>query len=269
MKDALIVTALSILPRKRGAWIMGWFARTRVSRWITGWFVRAYGLNMDEASEPTSAYATLEQLFTRTLKPDARPIDPTPEVIVSPVDGTVAAVGMAQNGHISLTPHRTLDLNELLGTTTDEALDAVVIYLSPKDYHRVHYPREGVIRRWAYIPGSLWPVFPAAVRKVNNLFSRNERALVHIESSEGPIQVVMVGAFGVGRMSLACCDLLTNTGGNATQEAFAEPIPAERGAHLGTFHLGSTVVIVVPAGQWNWELTIGQSLKMGQPIGRC
>ena len=247
---------------------MGWFARTRASRMITGLFVKIYGLNMDEASEPQSSYKTLEQLFTRTLKPGARPIDSAEDVIVSPVDGTVAAVGTSKGGEIPLTPQRTLNLQQLLNHHDTEEQDAVVIYLSPKDYHRVHVPREGKLTRWAYIPGTLWPVFPAAVRKVQNLFSRNERAVVEIESSEGPIQVVMIGAFGVGRMSLACCDIITNTGGMATQALLDSPVSNARGDHLGTFHLGSTVVIVTPKGRWNWELTVGQSLRMGQTIGR-
>ena len=246
---------------------MGWFARTKLSRKITQWFIKTYGLNMDEASAPVESYATLEALFTRTLHPDARPIDHDKESLVSPVDGQVAAVDTSIQGEIPLTPNRSLNLSRLLEDHASEERDAIVLYLSPKDYHRVHVPREGRISRWAYIPGSLWPVFPAAVRKVKGLFSRNERALVRIESDQGPIDVVMIGAFGVGRMSLACCDLLTNTGGKATQTQLSDPLPCERGEHLGTFHLGSTVVLVTPKGHWNWSVKVGESVKMGQLIG--
>ena len=92
-------------------------------------------------------------------------------------------------------------------------------------------------------------------------------ALTAASFEQGPIDVVMIGAFGVGRMSLACCDLLTNTGGKATQTQLSDPLPCERGEHLGTFHLGSTVVLVTPKGHWNWSVKVGESVKMGQLIG--
>ena len=246
---------------------MGWFARTRLSRWITSAFIQIYGLNMDEASEPVESYQSLEALFTRTLKEGARPIHSNPSTMVSPVDGKVAAVGCSQDGQIPLAPGRTLDLSELLGETHDDERDAVVIYLSPKDYHRVHVPREGTITRWAYIPGTLWPVFPAAVRKVRGLFSRNERAVVQIKTDQGTMDVALIGAFGVGRISLACCDLLTNTGGKARKEELNEPMPCARGAHLGTFHLGSTIVLVTPKNHWTWTVKPGEAVQLGQPIG--
>jgi phosphatidylserine decarboxylase len=267
MKDALIVSALSIFPRKRGAWIMGWFARTGLSRLIVTAFVKIYGLNMDEADQPMSAYTTLNALFTRTLKPGARPVDPDPTALTSPVDGTIAAVGPAPKGQIDLGDGQTLDLSQLLGAALPEPREAIVIYLSPKDYHRVHVPCTGDVTRWAYIPGSLWPVFPAAVRRVKGLFSRNERALIQIDGVHGPVSVVMVGAFGVGRISLACCDLLTNTGGTAAENTLTTPQPVQAGDALGVFHLGSTVVLVLPGGI-RWSVSAGDSVKMGQSLGR-
>ena len=92
-----------------------------------------------------------------------------------------------------------------------------MLYLSPRDYHRVHVPREGSATAWRYIAGSLWPVFPAAVRRVDQLFARNERAIVTIETDQGPLQVVLGGAFGVGRITLQVCDLMTNTGAPDTE----------------------------------------------------
>jgi len=267
MKDALIVTALSIVPRKRGAWVMGWFARTGLSRLIVRLFVRIYGLNMDEASEDLNAYPTLEALFTRTLKPGARPIEQASQAIVSPVDGHVAAVGTSINGKIPLSEGKTLDLSSLLGAELPEEQDAMVIYLSPKDYHRVHVPREGEATRWAYIPGTLWPVFPAAVRRVQDLFSKNERALVHFETEQGPVDVALIGAFGVGRISLSCSDIMTNTNGKARSEGLEPSVKHARGAHLGTFHLGSTVVLITPKDTWTWTVSVGDDVQMGIRIG--
>ena len=266
MKDALIVSLLSVAPRKTGARSMGWFTRSGASGLITRAFVAAYGVNLDEATGDLADYPTLEALFTRQLKAGARPIDPDPQVIVSPVDGQVALVGTTVGGRLDIVPGKPLDVAELVGEPIDGERDVAVLYLSPKDYHRVHVPLEGRATRWRYVPGTLWPVFPAAVRSVDHLFSRNERAVVTTETPAGRLDVVLVGAFGVGRITLEICDLITNTGGEATtQEASAD---LERGGLLGTFHLGSTVILVSPAGTWNWAVSVGDAVQFGSAIGK-
>jgi len=265
MKDALIVSALSLVPRNRGAAAMGWTARTRVSSWFTGLFVTVYGVNMAEAEHPRSAYPTLEALFTRRLKEGARPIDDTPEAIVSPVDGTCAFVGPSTDGQIEIAPGRHLSLSQLVGRPLDGEHDAVVLYLSPTDYHRVHVPREGRATRWAYVPGTLWPVFPAAVRTIDGLFARNERLTVTVQTDAGPLDVVLVGAFGVGRISSVVTDIISNAG--ATAATGEVDLALERGGDLGVFHLGSTVVLVAPPGAWRWSVQAGDTVRMGKAIG--
>ena len=268
MKDALIVSLLSILPRNRSAKAMGWLARTGVSRLFTGLFVWAYGVDLQEATGTLDDYPTLEALFTRTLKLGARPIDPNPFTLVSPVDGRCAAVGRTTNGCIEVAPGRLLDIADLLGDPIEGEVDAVVLYLSPTDYHRVHTPREGRITAFEYTPGTLWPVFPAAVRRVDNLFSRNERMAVHLESDAGPIEVVLVGAFGVGRIELVCCPVQSNTDADAFSQSLSAPIDLTRGAELGTFHLGSTVVLVTPPGRWNWVINPGEPVRLGRALAQ-
>lgn len=265
MKDALIVSALSLVPRNAAAYRMGWFARTGISSWVTRAFVRAYGLDLSEAEGELADYPTLEALFTRTLKPGARPIDPDPGCLVSPVDGRVAAIGPTQDGCIEVAPGRKLDVAALLGQE-GTGWDVAVLYLSPKDYHRVHVPREGTAVDWSYLPGTLWPVFPAAVRTVDHLFSRNERLRVGVETSFGRLQVVLVGAFGVGRIEVAVTDLMSNDGAAAADGDTA--LQLARGAWLGTFHLGSTVVLAAPLGTLSWEAGVGDPVKMGQRLGR-
>lgn len=266
MKDALIVSLLSLVPRNRGARFMGWMARTRASRLGTRLFVRVYGVDMDEA-EPAE-YPSLEALFVRRLRPGARPIDPSPDALVSPADGRVAAVGTTRGGRIEVAPGRPLDVAALIGEPVVGERDVAVIYLSPKDYHRVHTPREGVASAWRYLPGTLWPVFPAAVRKVDNLFSKNERLVVRIDTDHGPLDAVLVGAFGVGRISSAVCPVISNTGErNPQADTCAHPL--ERGGDLGVFHLGSTVVLVSPPGAWHYEVEAGQPVRMGARIGRA
>ena len=267
MKDALIVSALSVVPRKRGARVMGRVARSRASRWLTRAFVRAYRVDLAEAEGDVSDYPTLEALFTRRLKPGSRPVDPDPDAIVSPVDGTCAWAGTTRDGRLEVAPDRPLHLEALLDRPVEGERDVVVLYLSPRDYHRVHVPREGLATSWRYVPGTLWPVFPAAVRRVTNLFARNERVVVRVETDRGPLDVVLVGAFGVGRITLSVCDLITNSGGRRC-DGTLEDIPLDRGGELGVFHLGSTVVLVSEPGRWRWTVAPGDPVRVGGTIGR-
>lgn len=268
MRDAAIVTALSLVPRRHGARSMGWFARTGMSRLVTRAFVSAYGVDLSEADGDLADYPTLEALFTRTLRDGARPIDDDPASVVSPVDGTCAAVARGATERIEVAPGRFLPLAELIGADIDGPRDVVVLYLSPKDYHRVHVPREGRATRWRYLPGTLWPVFPAAVRRIDGLFARNERMVVHTDTDVGPVDVVLVGAFGVGRISLSVTELVSNTGATACDASLSPAVELERGQELGVFHLGSTVILLTPPGVVEWTCAPGETVRLGRPIGR-
>jgi phosphatidylserine decarboxylase len=246
---------------------MGLAARTGLSRWVMRTFVRVYGLNLSEAQGSLADHPNLESLFTRRLIAGARPIDEGADLLVSPVDGAVAAVGCTQDGSITLPGGKALRVHDLLSGAPGEH-DVAVLYLSPKDYHRVHVPREGQAVRLVYLPGTLWPVFPAAVRSVEGLFARNERLVVHMRTTAGPLATVLVGAFGVGRISTPLADLLTNTGCPASDRTLDPPVAMERGADLGTFHLGSTVVLVAPKGTWAFTIAAGDRVVMGRAIAR-
>jgi phosphatidylserine decarboxylase len=267
MRDALIVTALSLVPRTWTAWWMGAVARARLSRWVTRLFVTAYGVDMSEAEHGLDAYPTLDALFVRRLRAGARPVDDSPDALVSPVDAAVAWVGRTERGGFEVAPGRRLTVAALLGEDAPGEREVAVLYLSPKDYHRVHVPREGAVRRWRYVPGTLWPVFPAAVRQVEGLFARNERVVATLDCGGAELAVVMVGAFGVGRIEAVFTDLLSNTGAAARAEALAPPMPVTRGGDLGAFHLGSTVVLVAPAGAVRWEIRAGETVRLGRRIG--
>jgi phosphatidylserine decarboxylase len=267
MKDALVVSALSLVPRNHGARVMGRFARSRASRWVRDAFVRVYGVDLGEAEHPLSAYPTLEDLFTRRLKAGVRPVDGAPDGLVSPVDGRCAAVGRTVDGAIEVAPGRSLSIAALLGHPLDGERDVAVLYLSPRDYHRVHVPREGRAVAWNYVPGTLWPVFPAAVRRVPDLFARNERATVSFAlDGGGSLDVVLVGAFGVGRITLSVCALETNAGQGAA--AGTVDVPLGRSDELGVFHLGSTVILVAPIGQVAFSINPGEVVQVGRVIGR-
>lgn len=271
MKDALILSVLSAVPRSLLSRVMGTFARVRLEqplrRWLLRWYIGKYGVDLSECVDDLDSYPSLVAFFTRPLHPGARPIAGEVESIVSPADGFVYAVGEVRGGKLPQSPDLDYAVSDLLGG--DRRYDDgsyVVIYLSPKDYHRVHNPREGRLAGWRYRPGDLWPVFPAATRKVRDLFAANERLIVRVLCDVGEVGVVMVGAFGVGRMTTTFCDLVTNTGADGGEVDAELPTPLTRGAELGRFEMGSTVVLLFEKGRIAWDVAQGATVKVGQRI---
>lgn len=272
MKDGLIISLLSVLPRKLISRTMGRATRLALPRFahraFLKWYVGHYGVNLAECEGGIDDYATIATFFTRPLLPDVRPVDPDPAALVSPVDAKVYVIGTTEDGKLPQSPELDYPVQTLLGGDTRyERADYVVLYLAPKDYHRVHTPREGTIVGYRYRPGELWPVFPGATRRIRELFARNERLVIRVQTDVGEIPVIMVGAFGVGRMSLSFADTVTNTGGAPEEHAFAEPIPVERAGELGRFGMGSTVVLILPPGTVDWTVEPGQDVKLGQRLG--
>jgi phosphatidylserine decarboxylase len=238
-------------------------------------YIRAYHVDMSEAAEPLSAYSSFNAFFTRRLRPGARPVSPEAGAVISPCDSRVHSIdAVPGDGRLEQIKGRTYTLAALLGSEEDARTFArgvhATLYLSPSMYHRVHSPVDGQIRSWRYVPGRLFPVNALAVRHVEGLFTVNERVAILIDTPDfGPVAVIMVGATNVGRMSLSFADLVTNSGRPASLAQSPAPIPIARGAELGAFNLGSTVVLLVadptlvPAGT-----TAGQLVRMGEPLWR-
>ena len=273
MKDGLILSLLSILPRKLVSRTMGAGTRLALPRSIhrafLRWYVGHYGVNLAECVGGIDDYPTIAEFFTRALLPEVRPVADGAGTLVSPVDARVYVIGTTTNGRIPQSPELDYPLQTLLGGDQRYVhAEYAVLYLAPKDYHRVHSPREGGIVGYRYRPGELWPVFPGATRKVRELFARNERLVIRLATDLGEIAVVMVGAFGVGRMALAFADTITNTGGVAEEHAFDAPLPIARAAEVGRFCMGSTVVLLLPAGSVRWTVQAGDDVKLGQPIAQ-
>ncbi len=272
MRDALIVSLLSVLPRNRLARWMGWASRLRLPavlhRLLLRWFVRHYGVDLREVEGTPADYPTLADLFVRALRDGARPICADPAAVVSPADALVAYAGPVRGGAVPQGGRLLVDLAVLLGGEHPfEGGTCAVLYLAPPDYHRVHVPREGRVVRWTYLPGRLFPVFRACAERVPGLFARNERLVSWFEGDAGPMALVMVGAFGVGRMSVAFTDLLANTGAPAS-DVRPDPAPAfARGAELGRFHLGSTVILCFTPGRVEFTVQAGQRVRVGARIG--
>lgn len=274
MKDGLIITGLSLIPRRWVSWFMGLFGRTRFPAWFRraflDWYCRHYGVNMDEAAEPVESFPTIVDFFTRALKDGVRPVCPAEDSVVSPADAKVYAVGKILGGRLPQAQSMDYAVSDLLaGDERFENGEFAVLYLSPKDYHRVHSARESEVLSYRYRRGALWPVFPAATRRVRDLFARNERLIVEQRSPGlGEFCCVLVGAFGVGRMRAVFTELTTNTSANSYDSVLEPTFKLGRGDELGRFEMGSTVVLVFPPGSVSWEVEAGVDVQVGQRIAR-
>lgn len=282
MKDALIVSAMSLVPKHSAASLMGRLARLRLPRFLHRLVVRVYvalyKVDLGECAEPdVGAFDSLSEFFVRGLKPGVRPVDPAPDALVSPVDGLVASVGTIDAGRFAQAVGQWDRVDLLLGPASAgrplfdpdryEGGPYAVIYLSPQDYHRVHSPMDGHLSCLRYLPGRLWPVFPAATRKVRELFGRNERLVFGIRGKGHTLAFAMIGAFGVGRMTSAHLPFPTNTRRAAEDFCPAPAPPIARADELGRFELGSTVILVGEPGALSLQLEAGQRVKLGERIG--
>ena len=238
-------------------------------------FARAVGANLNECELDLREYESLGDFFTRGLKHGARTIDPDPHAIISPCDGVVAAVGTAREGALVQAKGRNYRLADLVA---DDELAAqltngayATIYLSPRDYHRVHSPVNGRIESYDYLPGYLWPVNPRLANRRDQLLARNERVVIRLNSPEvGHVAVVMVGAAGVGNIRLTQGPDSAEIRRTGERRKVEVSLAVRKGDELGAFRLGSTVVMVFEPDrvQLADELCrIGQVVQLGQRIG--
>ena len=244
---------LYVVPKKALSYFFGVFARWRhpklLIRIVIRVFAKLYRLNMSEAKKPLESYQSLDDLFTRELIPQARPIG---DGLVHPADSELRSRGLVQDGTMIQAKGFSYTLGELLG---DELIAKnfeggvyLTYYLCPTDYHRVHSPFSADVSRVTYLPGALWPVNDWSVNRIDRLFAVNERLVVYLDSPQGKAALVMVGATNVGRMTLSFDDqFLTNQGlfsARREDKLYAPHPKLKKGDHLGTFHMGSTVVLV-------------------------
>jgi phosphatidylserine decarboxylase len=252
--------------------------RTPLRAPLVRWFVRRYGLDMGEALEPDPlAYPHFNALFTRALHPEARPVAEDPLALVSPADARISQIGPIEAGRIVQAKGRTYSLRELLGGSKTRAAPFrdglfATLYLSPRDYHRVHMPAEGVLREMVHVPGRLFSVAPFTTRAIPRLFARNERVACVFEGEFGPFAVVMVGAINVGAIETVWAGPVTPPRGRRIEtRAYAGPGAPHlrRAQEMGRFNLGSTVILLLPpeAACWAEGLAEGQALRVGQAMG--
>lgn len=276
---------LRLLPRKRISRGLGMLASRPASasalRQAIDLYVRAYGVDLTEAQVPEGGFETFDDFFTRALVPGARPVEGDEDTMVSPADGRVEGVGPIERGATIRVKGTDYSVGELLGDPRDgarfEGGSFAVVYLSPRDYHRVHAPVSGPVEMVRHVGGTLLPVNAFGIANYPKLFARNERVAMFQRSAEhGEVVTVMVGAIGVGRISLSFDPTIeTNVGrGPTTQRYPSDRAPhVARGEELGRFHLGSTAIVVTgpecrfQLGAGDSPLRVPDAVRMGQALG--
>ena len=263
IKDRVRISLQYIIPQRLYTRLMGRLGVLKRPRMLKNFlikiFIKRYGVNISEALEKDyRQYKTFNDFFTRQLAQNLRQIDSASQVIVSPADGIISEKGRINKNILIQAKGYNYTLIDLLGGSEAQAADFengefMTIYLSPKDYHRVHMPLQGKFLESTHIRGKLFSVNPLAARMVSNLFARNERVVTLFGTPAGKMAVILVGAMIVGGIVIT---------GNKQGIV-------EKGAELGYFKVGSTVIILFEAGKISWqkEMQAGLSLKMGEKIG--
>ena len=276
--DQAYITLLRLLPKSTVSSLVGRLARVgapvSMHQAALRMFIKSYGIDVSEVDGEVTDFATFADFFSRPLKPGMRPIDASPDALVSPVDGRVSQVGSLDGeGMLVQAKGITFPAAQLLGDEkrAQEFLNGefVTLYLSPRDYHRFHSPIAGQIEGYTYLPGKCWPVNASAVRTIDALYAVNERLVTWLSTPRGLVAFVAVGATCVARIRAAYDDVVTNTGGARASVQYPSPKPCAKGDLLGAFELGSTVIALFPKGTvaWDSNLQPGVFVRCGERIG--
>ncbi|MGJ7901323.1 archaetidylserine decarboxylase [Lysobacter sp. 1R34A] len=278
---SLVTTLTYALPHRALSSIaraLAYSDNPRVKRWLIDTVTRKFGVNLGEAAESDAqAYPTFNAFFTRELKPGARVPDPDPRVLLMPADGRISQCGPIRAGEIFQAKGQSFTATELLGG--DEAAAApfhdgvfATVYLSPKDYHRVHMPWAGTLRETVHVPGRLFSVGPDAVRNVPRLFARNERLVCHFDTDFGPMAMVMVGALLVSGVETVWSGVEIPRYGDRVQrkDYRGKGIALERFAEMARFNYGSTVIVLLPPGVAALADGLGAetAVRLGEALAR-
>ena len=263
---------LSSLARR-----LAYSSSPRTKQWLIDTVTRKFGVDLGEAAQPDpTAYPTFNAYFTRALKPGARVPDPDPRALLMPADGRISQCGPIEGGRIFQAKGHSFTAAELLGDAeaAKPFRDGVfaTVYLSPKDYHRVHMPWTGTLRETVHVPGRLFSVGTAAVATVPRLFARNERLVCHFDTDFGPMASVMVGALLVsGVETVWSGEEIPRYGDAVTRKDWrGKGIVLEKFAEMARFNYGSTVIVLLPPGvaELSPELAAESPVRLGQTLAR-
>ena len=278
--DRAFIGMQYLLPQHLLSRIVGWVAESRIG-FLRSWLIRAflsrYPVDLTEAAQPVpDRYASFNDFFTRRLRAGVRRFDADAVAALCPADGTVSQAGRVADGMLVQAKGIEYSAAALLGGDATLAAefaggDFATIYLAPHDYHRVHMPLAGTLRVARFVPGDLFSVNSTTADSVPGLFARNERIACVFDTATGPLAVVLVGALFVGSMSLAWAGRIRVDGSRKPRDLpCRDPIIAlDRGAELGWFNMGSTVVMLfAPQGPALVDgIAPGRSVRVGEPIG--
>ena len=281
MKQQLFISFQHLVPQHLLSRLVGRIADC-TNPWVKNrfinWFTKKYQTNMTEAliEEPT-AYPSFNAFFTRELKPGAREINQEARAIVSPADGAISQIGTIEHGRIFQAKGRGYGLTTLLGGNEELASSFkngffATIYLSPKDYHRVHMPIKGTLRETVYIPGDLFSVNQTTAENVDQLFARNERLVAIFDTESGPMAMILVGAMIVAGIETVWAGQVTPVLKKPVRTLYipqpATPVVLEKGDEMGRFKLGSTVILLFgpDAIKWVDTLKTESPVKLGEKL---
>lgn len=282
IKNCLFVFFQYIAPQHFLSRLAGFIANSTypaLKNFLIKNFINYFGVDLSEAIEKNpSKYESFNEFFTRALAKNARPICQEINTIISPADGMISEIGSIYDGKLLQAKGRYYSLIELIGGSTSLANDFnngffSTIYLSPKDYHRVHMPIKGTLAEMIFIPGRLFSVNHTTANSVNNLFSKNERVVCVFDTECGKMAVILVGAMIVASIQTVWAGIVAPRQSTIQKISYIDektnPIVLQKGEELGRFLLGSTAIVLFQhnAIEWNSDLALGLSVQMGQSIG--
>jgi len=277
-QDRLFVTLQYLLPQHALSRLVGHLANCPWALCKTPlihWFAHHYQVDMTEAARPhLQDYSSFNDFFTRALQADARPIAAAPDHLACPADGMISQFGRIEEGRILQAKGSAYDIGELLA---NEALAPLfrhghyaTVYLSPKDYHRVHMPLDGTLTNMLYVPGRLFSVNLITAERVPGLFARNERVVTVFDTPYGKMAVVLVGAMIVAGIETVWAGPVAPQSGRVQHTCYpsAKTVILRKGEEMGRFKLGSTVVMLLANPDWRWRenMATNASVRMGQPL---
>jgi phosphatidylserine decarboxylase len=273
--DPLLKTIITLLPQNAISRLIGRAGRSKVSRRLIKPYISIFNINTDEIEKPVEEYPHLTAFFTRKLKKGVRPVCEDPNTLISPVDGKVAQFGSIHKGTLIQAKNIDYTVEQLLGCSKEEAEQFeggtfLTIYLSPRDYHRIHMPLEGDLTHLTYIPGRLFPVNRIGVHHVPGLFTKNERLITYARTSAGTMALVKVGAFIVGSVKVGYGEHTTNVkSGKMYSFTLPETVHYQKGDEVGLFEFGSTVILLFEKDKVMLDDRIqeGTFVRYGEQIG--
>jgi phosphatidylserine decarboxylase len=278
-KKKLFIILQYLVPQHTLSRLLGWLANCRWC-WFKNifikWFVHHYQVDLSIAAKShITDYASFNEFFTRKLQDKARPLAATANTIICPADSTISQIGNLDVDTIIQAKNFNYSLSALLGGKkySQDFYDGnfITLYLAPKDYHRVHIPVTGKLLEMTYVPGKLFSVNPTTTTHIPNLFAKNERVICVFATDIGKMAVVMIGAMIVASVYVAWAGQVMPNKSKTIQawNYIDTPVVLERGAELGYFALGSTVIVLFESNKMQWEtqLNAGNSVQFGQALG--